>query len=1483
MATGKSELQTDQVVTNNALPITRQAANTNLDTIFSSLDSNAASPLRLFASNPSNTVLNIAAQEIQKADGTGLSVPPISSLVPTFAATTIDFQALTTSGGTVSITWPTGLTVGNYYRVGFTLLSGNTLQATFSSGAGTLGAVANAGTLFITGGIPVGWVDLQATSSTQFKTAGSATSIIENSVSGTSTIHTFGSGAGGSGSGSGTGVGSDLDSLQFQALFLETFSESTTSSNSAVNGSAGYTNASYSAPNQIWTIFYDAGRTINATGTTTTNINLDASVSGFTAAVGDMIIVGGYARRITAVASQSSFTTEAFPAIPTASAQTTVSQAIHTKDIYNAPINGVQLADEFGSATFSEIMVDYKDNATNNSNIFTPNVTPNFSFTASPDNTNWTTPTARPSSTTTQVPSTYLPSAGTSLYLRFFANKTSGTGYASLISYNAFMQKALAASSGYVVNQASGATNVIGTAQNNLTLSTVGGKTTATLGFNYPIGANSGLQYGALQVLLNGQLLSRGAATASTVSLITPWQSFSPTLGNTSGTTTLPTAAVTKYEWRRVNDTMELLYQIQFTSNAGGSNGSGQILFPIPSGYTIDSSKISINSSATTPLLAVGSWQNYNGTFNSGGIVYAYNSTNLAGFVFGVDGASTTAPQYVGAGGNLIFTDASGNITIKATVPIVNWSTATYYTEYASNAIQLDADYSSFPFNLLIYQPVAVVDSNTQNTTAIANMQEFIGDGFQGYVNPNENIITATNTTGTPAAGTFYSSITNRASMTDISQDLKPRMGVERVMTQSMQLVQGEFGSNGESIWSVPNDINGQIRFVGNWSIGSLLTTSGQGPVASTSGTDYLEVTFYGTGLNLLTSVDSTAKPMTYYVDGGGGTSVTLPTTSSAQLETRNYAPNQVVSIVSGLALGIHTVKIASTGTTTSGIPVYGFEYLLPSSNVTVNPGIGYISGKKNALTAQSTFAYGSPATGTKGGRVVIYQSNAGAVGTAFTAVATSPSYTSSTNHSNEEVVRTYYPREFGSGQTTDFSRFSGSTLAAFTLDDGVTSLAAFNGVFQTLNNSEGLAFGAATNIFYFTFVGCGLDIQTSSSSFTGTVTSNIDGAGANTLTIPSTVGIVKLASGLPYGTHVCQLTLTAAGSGQFNVNKFIVYQPLTPSIPSGAIQIGSYNVLANYVANTTQSAINLGTGVIRKGSMKEMLYGGGWSVIQQSTSSLGFFNASSTFTTGTYVQYTFFGTGFEFRFETTTAAGTYQVTVDGATNLSSFTTSSYGTGLTSFVASTGIITMSAQGSNVPGLGIQVSGLTLGMHTVKVAWASGGTMGLNPDSFDIITPIYATRSNIYEEAQNALPVGSNSLSDDRALTPIKNPVPATKAWAQAVGVTSSPSTSSTAFIPIPDMSCTIKTSGGPIQVMYGVCLSSSQAQTSQQAIYVDGVQVKLSGGTTIPAAGYSLVMSDSIIVPVSAGTHKVDVYWSAQAATTTAAYLTERSLSVREI
>lgn len=194
--------QNFQIVNDAALAVMGMHARTTNDVIFGAVDANFDSPFRLSAAATPNSKIYISPNEVTLSNGVGRAAPALADQILTFPASTIDFQTRGTTGGAFVITWPVN-TPGYFRRAGFTFIDTGRIQVIFSSEVADVAYLPNPGGLFVEG-LPLGWVDLEATSTTQFKTQGSASNVIENAVAGHSRIHLFWAGAGGSGTGSGT-------------------------------------------------------------------------------------------------------------------------------------------------------------------------------------------------------------------------------------------------------------------------------------------------------------------------------------------------------------------------------------------------------------------------------------------------------------------------------------------------------------------------------------------------------------------------------------------------------------------------------------------------------------------------------------------------------------------------------------------------------------------------------------------------------------------------------------------------------------------------------------------------------------------------------------------------------------------------------------------------------------------------------------------------------------------------------------------------------------------------------------------------------------------------------------------------------------------------------------------------------------------------------------------------------------------------------
>lgn len=773
-------------------------------------------------------------------------------------------------------------------------------------------------------------------------------------------------------------------------------------------------------------------------------------------------------------------------------------------------------------------------------------------------------------------------------------------------------------------------------------------------------------------------------------------------------------------------------------------------------------------------------------------------------------------------------------------------------------------------------------DANAGNISVLTARADALGEQLDDLKRVQLPMISVPNTT-----------IVGRAAIPDLSNDLGVRFGIERIMTQSLQEIQNEFGPNGERVFGTPNDQLGLIRFVGNWSNSNVTPSYGQYlQTAGSSSVEYVEITFYGTGLNLLAGTVGT-QSYVYSIDGGAESSNIYPASPSDVLGGRNYSKNNTLSVVNA-SLGLHTVKIRTTGGAV-GMTINGFEILNTSSTIKVNPGNYYVNGKKLNNAAQQSIAYNSSfdegTLGTRGGRVQVYMKTDGTIaktvqpvaaqGSALGSGATINGSVLSGNQAdhvrdNEELIRRFSLREFGAGRSTgdDFSgNLSSVASRAFTLDDGTTTLVGSS--CQSTGTDK--IWLAAGGFFVITFVGTGLDlIRSDLVGGTDTVSYAVDGVvvSSATETPSASIRFQKICSGLPYGTHTVKITQVTGVNMAVGIISFNVYGPKKLGLLAGEVELADYNVMATYVANSVTTAEAISTGVLRKQAIRELVYVGTFGAItQDATTPNGFYFSNNT--NGNIVQYTFFGTGFEFRLQTlgSATASPATIAVDGSTNLSGYSVGGYGG--YSITAATGALN-NASGTGVSG-GFSVIGLTLGVHTVTITHTSTSA-GLYVNSIDIITPIHSHKSNLYADIQNTLAVGSQGIQDDRKLQVL--PVVTQKAWAQAIGIASNPTVTGATNIPMPDMSLTIKTQSSPLQVSFKADSYVSSGSSTAYQVYVDGVAIAPPATASDSAAGYAKTGVDTLIVPVSAGVHKVDLYWSNGGATSTNIY---RRLVAREI
>ena len=664
----------------------------------------------------------------------------------------------------------------------------------------------------------------------------------------------------------------------------------------------------------------------------------------------------------------------------------------------------------------------------------------------------------------------------------------------------------------------------------------------------------------------------------------------------------------------------------------------------------------------------------------------------------------------------------------------------------------------------------------SNKTLSVDNISASDGSAlFAGEPTLVAEYMTATTVTGAPAAGKFYSDIAGRAPMLDLSKIPSGKQGVERIIHKNkISLVEGEYGPSGEQVYRTSDPLD-RIRYVGS----SLAQNSNDQGDYIGADSQFVEVTFYGTGLNiLLADLCCGSRDVRVETDGGGegGNVVASGIPFSAVLGSRSYDQNEIWTMVRGLPLGIHTVKVRGN----PYLRVYGFEILNEAATVAIPEGSIVDRGKKYTTTATTddltTFAAQyqdgvSTTAKTVGGHVVRYFDTDGTIKKAINYADSTQLNLGAASHANEEVVQRFNWREFGAGRADDFSTLDAANRnAAFTLDDGTTTLVAEN------TRNTGPAFGHSQDAFIlnggvgqgviFTFVGTGLNIIADQAAAGSADDYDIYVDGSN-VGVWAESGVATkvdfpIVSGLPFGTHTVHVDPTNIGFADVGFIEFVVYAPKKPTLAAGQVEIDSTYKMADFVENaTTNNALTISPGVMRKNiSTREGAYSGsGWGLALTPSEGtegnpFGFRNISPT--NGNSVSYTFHGEGFDLRHQTANnASSNILVTINGTAattaNFATATFSSYGPGVSysgltgSDITATTNVLSQKDPAFEPGMGFIVSGLPLATYTVTFT-NQGNPDQLFINGIDIITPTYSYKNNILNLSDDI--VGSNSLKNE---------------------------------------------------------------------------------------------------------------------------------------
>lgn len=500
--------------------------------------------------------------------------------------------------------------------------------------------------------------------------------------------------------------------------------------------------------------------------------------------------------------------------------------------------------------------------------------------------------------------------------------------------------------------------------------------------------------------------------------------------------------------------------------------------------------------------------------------------------------------------------------------------------------------------------------------------------------------------------------------------------------------------------------------------------------------------------------------------------------------------------------------------------------------------------------------------------------------------------YDSATDHSNEIVQGERHCRMFGAGIAADFQLLAGGNTGSnkvYTLDDGITTLHMSAGSLDPrgINNAEGIA-PTVSNEMSYVFQGTGLDILAGTvDTSTRTFDIYIDGVTAKTISHTSAKAVwYKIVSDLPYQTHIIKIVCTSTPANSPVIQLFREY---IPKKPTALANIEDNNILAvkaiapSAVFNANVAALGFYTaskGATYFAPNKGWLLTNGttgsadWAVGPSSNARL-FKNYLGTNRLGAKAKIWFYGTGFEFFFNTSTGYNTAQFTLDGSiTNFSAYTLRESLAGR--FTASTGQLNANVTAGYAR---MAILDIPEGWHSLELTLLSG-TAQFEFNGFGVFGSSYITSTPEGSLQQICATCDGNT----KDLRVFKNNYLEDKKYnyVEVDGITSDPTTNLASVVPLPDMVAIIKTKGNPIEINFSGAFSESAGANWNIYIYVDGVSQRQ---VRCPAAAATIEPSCSIILPVQAGLHVVQLFW--YTATTSSnivtANTTLRNMTIKEL
>lgn len=363
------------------------------------------------------------------------------------------------------------------------------------------------------------------------------------------------------------------------------------------------------------------------------------------------------------------------------------------------------------------------------------------------------------------------------------------------------------------------------------------------------------------------------------------------------------------------------------------------------------------------------------------------------------------------------------------------------------------------------------------NKSNLGNISQIFNKQTESFINiPDITLPFSTITGGvydSPAIG--VTSIQNRSPLPDPENDLGVKFGVERVFVKKIERVDSELGpkaaapnASNQLVSKDPDDIFDRIRFIGEWKVQNGWTNNSLNLRVQSNGSntnEYIEITFYGTGLNLLTTWDSPGYDYRYSLDGAAESGNFIFSGLGAlngTITANGWPAFQSIEVVKNLTQGLHTIKIRNNDVSKQLI-VYGYDILNETSTIRVEEGEAFHRGKKifhptsESLSINSSFESGF--LGTKGGNVSVYIKEDGTVKKSLTPVDETSRPASTINASvNFFTLDSAAPADWQAGTMLELDDGTNRELVTVTSSAGTT----VNILNNTLN-----AYNTATVLMY--------------------------------------------------------------------------------------------------------------------------------------------------------------------------------------------------------------------------------------------------------------------------------------------------------------------------------------------------------------------------------------------------------------------------------